>query len=107
MYPFSGLVLNFNVATTVHRDTKDQSICLVMPLFDRSTTGGHLCIKELGLVVEMKSLDLVIFRSSLLTHFNLHYVGKRASIVLHSDVEGEKWVQDRNGWIDNVFMSAD
>lgn len=106
-YPFSGLVLNFNVSTSVHRDTKDQSVCLVMPLFDSSTSGGHLCIKELGLVIEMKSMDFVIFRSSKLMHFNLHYIGKRTSLVLHSDSAGAKWVQDRNGWVDNIFMRAD
>lgn len=107
VYPFAGLVININVCTEIHRDRKDaESLCMVVPLFDRDTIGGHLCIQELGLVMGMKSLDVVIFKSALLTHFNLHYTGKRASLVFKSDYTGATWVKDQNGWIDNIYMRA-
>ena len=106
VHPFAGLVINFNVTTHIHRDSKDNSICLVMPLFDSSTTGGHLCILELGLVIAMKLLDVVIFHSATLSHFNLHHVSNRASFVFHSDGSGLWWVDDRNGWQNNLFMRA-
>ncbi len=46
----------------------------------------------------------MVFASSAISHFNLHYVGKRASVVLHSDKSGMDWVADRNGWAHNIFM---
>jgi hypothetical protein len=36
-----------------------------------------------------------------MTHFNLHFEGVRASLVLHSDKYGDQWVRDRNGWLPN------
>lgn len=57
-------------------------------------------------MIRMKSLDTLIFTSHQISHFNLHYVGERASLVLHSDREGDAWVRDRNGWGSNVYMST-
>jgi hypothetical protein len=49
----------------------------------------------LGLVIKLKPGDI--------THFNLHFSGLRGSIVLHSDVTGDKWVEDFNGWIEQIL----
>ena len=74
VYPFQSWVLNLNAATKAHRDKKDCGLCLVIPvgLFE----GGELCMVETGLVLEVKSGDIVIFPSPDITHFNLHYKGK-------------------------------
>ncbi|KAH9910256.1 uncharacterized protein B0H18DRAFT_861307, partial [Fomitopsis serialis] len=34
VHPFLGLVINVNVATQAHRDSNDDSICLVLPIGD-------------------------------------------------------------------------
>lgn len=102
--PFVGLVINLNVSTMAHRDSKDDSICLVLPIGD--FVGGNLCLYEPGLVVPLRNGDIIAFPSLHLTHFNLHYNGRRASMVLHTDREMMKWREDdRNGWRTNAdFM---
>lgn len=102
VYPFLGCVVNLNVATVAHRDQKDKALCLVLPLGD--FTGGELCLYEPGFVVQIQSGDLFVFASCDITHFNMHYIGSRASIVLHTDKEMIRWRQDRNGWASNVAM---
>ncbi|EPS99927.1 hypothetical protein FOMPIDRAFT_1086346, partial [Fomitopsis schrenkii] len=69
--PFLGLVINLNISTLAHRDSKDDSVCLVLAM--GSFTGGDLCLYEPGLVVPLRSGDFIIFPSCNLTHFNLHY----------------------------------
>lgn len=71
---------------------------------DEDTEGGELAIYELGIVFGLRSFDAIFFRSRYLTHFNLHFRGVRGSLVFHSDGTGKKWVHDRNGWEDNIYM---
>ena len=94
--------MNLNVATRIHRDYRDENICIVISISEGS--GGELCLMELGLVLDLQCGDVVIFKSSKLSHFNLHYTGKRASLVFHSDKTSESWVKDRNGWKNNIYM---
>lgn len=68
--------------------------------------GGVLASKENGLVLELKSGDFTMLHSADVTHFNLHYVGQRASIVLHSDAAMAEWVNNHNGWADNTYMKT-
>lgn len=98
--PFVGLVININVGTYSHRDTRDDSFCLVFPIGDFE--GGELCLYEPGLVLPLRHGDFVVFPSCKLTHFNLHYNGRRASIVMHTDKQMSRWaMSDRNGWASN------
>ena len=101
-YPFGGFVLNINVATQAHRDPKDLGLCLVLTIGQYS--GGELCLYEPGLVMRLRDGDMVLFCSGGITHFNLHYEGTRASLVLHSDYAGKGWAENRNHWIDNEFF---
>jgi hypothetical protein len=101
-HPFCGIVLNINVTTAVHRDFKDLKICLVMDVGDH--VGGELCLVEPGIILRMRNGDMALFPSNRITHFNLHYKGIHASLVLHSDKEGKKWGEDRNGWNGHKFM---
>ncbi|KJA24319.1 hypothetical protein HYPSUDRAFT_136399 [Hypholoma sublateritium FD-334 SS-4] len=102
IYPFGGFVININVTTRIHRDHGDHDICLVISISD--CLGGELCLFEPGIVLDLRSGYSVIFASAAISHFNLHYKGIRASIVLHSDRGGMDWVVDRNGWAHNIFM---
>ncbi|KAH9919276.1 uncharacterized protein B0H18DRAFT_882126 [Fomitopsis serialis] len=100
VYPFLSLVINLNVVTLAHRDSQDKALCVVLPIGDFQ--GGDLCLYEPGLVLPLRSGDFVAFPSSCITHFNLHFNGHRASLVLHTDKEIDKWTKEgRNGWADN------
>lgn len=100
VHPFLSLVINLNVVTQGHRDAKDKSMCLVLAIGD--FTGGDICLYEPGLVISLRNGDFILFPSFRLTHFNLHFVGQRASMVLHTDKEMDKWTQGgRNGWETN------
>ena len=101
-HPFSGFVINVNVATKVHRDSHDLTACVVLAIGDFSK--GELVLKEPGLVIPLRSGDAVIFPSGDISHFNLAYEGQRASLVLHSDKAGQTWVKDRNGWKMNEYL---
>ena len=81
--PFLSIAININVATKAHRDLMYKAVCLVLTI--KNARGGGLVLHELGIVVDLKNGGIVIFKSSKITHFNLHYTGFRASIVLHSD----------------------
>ena len=87
-YPFSGFVINFNVATQPHRDVKDLRACAVLVI--GSHEGGELVFQEPGLVFPLRKGDLIVFFSGKITHFNLRFKGIRSSLVLHSDGEGKK-----------------
>lgn len=100
--PFLGLVVNINVTTAAHRDSKDDGICLVLAIGDFE--GGELVLYEPGLIVPLWNGDFILFPSCDLTHFNLHYKGKRSSIVLNTDREMAKWLKERNGWSHNVHF---
>lgn len=102
VHPFSGFVLNVNVSTRIHRDWGDEDICLVLVLSD--CVGGELCLMEPGVVLNVKTGGVVIFKSSEISHFNLHYSGKRASMVFHTDRAARSWAKDRNGWQHNMYM---
>jgi len=100
--PFLSLVININVATLGHQDTKDKLLCLVLAV--GRFTGGGLVLKEQGLVVELRHGDFIAFTSADTTHFNLEYVGERCLLVLHTDRGFDKWKEGHNGWGDHSFF---
>ena len=103
--PFTGFIVNFNVTTKIHRDWNDLYFCLVL-VFSEECEGGDLCFMEPGIRLGLRNGDLVLFRSSELSHFNLHFKGRRASIVFHSDSAGRDWVTNRNGWEGSMYMNV-
>ena len=78
----------------------DKGWCTTITLAD--CIGGQLALHELGLVFDSAPGDMITFQSCNQTHFNLHMKGIRASLVLHSDREGDKWANDCNGWAPHV-----
>ncbi|KAG1768750.1 hypothetical protein EV702DRAFT_979241, partial [Suillus placidus] len=89
VFPFLSLVVNLNVSTMGHRDRFDKDLCLVLPIGE--FLGGALAMFEQRLVVELRNSDFMLFQSTSTTHFNLHYEGKRASLVCHTDRGFEQW----------------
>ncbi|TFK57967.1 hypothetical protein BDN72DRAFT_742555, partial [Pluteus cervinus] len=69
--PFTGFVVNLNVSTLIHRDWLDHHLCVVTVISD--CVGGELVLQEPGLVLQLGSGDMVVFPSSRISHFNLHF----------------------------------
>lgn len=101
-HPFPCFVLNFNVTTLFHKDQGDSCGCIVIVLGPH--TGGELCLFEPRLVLQLKHGDWVVFPSQHISHFNLHYEGLRASIVIHSDKFEVSYQKDGNGWDGNNYV---
>ncbi|KAJ6552911.1 hypothetical protein B0H19DRAFT_930816 [Mycena capillaripes] len=101
-YPFSGFMVNFRVVTDAHKDGLDSKWCLI--IFVKQGEGGQTCLAELGLKVNGKTGVMLTFTSCWITHFNSHFVGKRCSVVLHTDKGGDSWVEDSGGWADHVVQ---
>lgn len=101
--PWSGVVVNANCATRFHRDVGDHNYCMVMVASD--CIGGDLVFHELGLVFSARNGDASLFRSVTLSHYNLDFKGIRGSFVFHSDKAGHRWIEDSNGWHNNVYYS--
>lgn len=77
-------------------------LCLVLPLGEFA--GGALAMFEQGLVLEICCGDFAIFHSADTTHFNLHYEGRGASFVLHTEKGFDKWKEGCNGWAANHYF---
>lgn len=99
----TGYVLNINVTTKIHRDPNDKDICLVI-VITSDCEGGELCLLEPGLVLALRNGDIIVFPSCKISHFNLHYKGRRASLVLQSDKWLSGWLKDGNGWDGNIHI---
>ncbi|KAJ7899488.1 hypothetical protein B0H14DRAFT_2268433, partial [Mycena olivaceomarginata] len=95
-FPFGGYVLNIAVSADGHRDGKDKIFCVVIPFGEWE--GGELGLHEPGFLFRFRPWDAIIFPSWQITHFNMDFKGIRCSLVLHSDKEGDKWVQTKNNW---------
>lgn len=101
--PFASFALNFNAMTSLHTDPGDSTWCLNVPL--GPFTGGDFAMLEQGLVFPLTAADLFLFRSREDTHFNLPYVGRRASLVCHTDRSiGSGWNERLNGWGASVIV---
>lgn len=100
--PFHSFVLNLNCTTLIHKDKGDLDGCIVLVLLPHE--GGELCLYKPRLVLDAKHGDFIVFASQSYSHFNLHYKGFRASLVIHSDKSGVAYQKDGNGWDHNDYV---
>ncbi|EGO02698.1 hypothetical protein SERLA73DRAFT_150340 [Serpula lacrymans var. lacrymans S7.3] len=103
--PFLSLVININVQTKAHRDSKDQEFCLVLPI--RTFRGAALVMVETGLIIELNHGDFAIFRSSNITHLNLHYEGWSTSMAGKKNTKGKSKANASKGQSNAVTLSAE
>ncbi len=89
-HPFGGFVVNFNVAMKIHRDVKNKNFCVVIVITE-DCQGGDLCLEELKVKFSFASVNVIIFLFIKISHFNTHFKGERASIVLHTDEAADSW----------------
>ena len=94
--PFSGFFLNLCVATDGHTDPNDHGPCAIFTVGPYK--GGQLVLDDIGLVIDLQPGQVLFFPSRFVTHYNLHFHGLRASVVMSFDKDGLKWVKTENGW---------
>lgn len=58
---------------------------------------------ELGLVLALRTGDILMFESCSITHFDMPYTGYRGSLVLQTDAAMKRYVADRNGWGEDLL----
>ena len=99
-------MININATTLVHKDSGDSGGCIILTIGDHRG-GGEIGSYEPKLVFETRNGDFTVFHSNFYSHYNLHYVGKRASIIIHGD---KRTVADQNnscgGWARNQFFAG-
>lgn len=89
--PFMASTVNLGPKTVTlpHRDGKNLAtgLCAVMPFGPfESSRGGHLCLHEAGVVLELAPGQVVLFPSALIMHSNLQVLegDKRYSITAYT-----------------------
>lgn len=90
-WPFCMLALNRNCTSLPHKDLNDlsQGFCFLLCWGD--FTGAEMTFRELGLKIPFKRGQILIFRSSLLTHWNQIAHGIRHSMVLFTPARMFDW----------------
>lgn len=81
---FQGLVLIRNLAAQPHKDSSDYKAGWVGMCCFGDFVGGELVIPVLNMKFEFQPVDIVFFRSALVEHYVLPFVGVRTSFVLFS-----------------------
>ena len=82
---FAAVVINKMVRTKIHKDLGDikGGICVIICWGDFE--GGELVFTEITSVVPFPAGSIIMFRSAILSHYNLPVTGNRYSMVFTTD----------------------
>ena len=88
---FAAVVINKMVQTKVHKDLGDikGGICVIICW--GKFTGGELVFTELTTYVPFPAGSILMFRSSIISHYNMPVDGERYSMVFMTDKNLYKW----------------
>lgn len=88
---FAAVVITKLVQTKVHKDLGDirGGICIVICW--GKFTGGELVFTELTSCIPFASGSIIMFRSAVISHYNLSVLGDRYSMVFTTDKNLYKW----------------
>lgn len=81
---FQGLVVVHNLAVEPHKDHSDSKTGWVAMCCWGEFIGGELVIPTLKLSLKFQPGDVIFFRSTLLYHYLMPFVGQRTSFVFLS-----------------------
>ncbi|KAJ7577896.1 hypothetical protein C8J56DRAFT_1060581 [Mycena floridula] len=81
--------------------TKDRDLCATMPFAEWE--GGQIVFYQLDIFANLNPLDIVIFPSNHIIHFNLCHKHKHGSVVTSTDKGFDAWVKDENGYAGENF----
>ncbi|KAJ7572063.1 hypothetical protein C8J56DRAFT_906844 [Mycena floridula] len=99
--PFIGYIINLNVTRDGRLDIKDRDLCATMPFAEWEA--GQIVFYQLDIFTNLNPLDIVIFPSNHITHFNLCHKHKHGSVVTLTDKGFDAWVKDENGYAGENF----
>jgi len=88
---FAAVVINKLVRTKIHKDLGDIKcgICVIICWGDFE--GGELVFTELMSCVPFPAGSIIMFRSAIISHYNLPVTGNRYSMVFTTDKNLFKW----------------
>jgi len=88
---FAAVAINKMVQTKVHKDLGDikGEICVIICWV--KFEGGELVFAELSTCVPFPSGSLIMFRSAIISHYNMPVDGERYSMVFMTDKNLYKW----------------
>ena len=104
VHPHTSLVVNLDAMAAAHFDSMDSCSCVLSPFGQFS--GAEIVLWELGIIIRLRSFDVLDFLSKLILHFNLWYAGKRGSFIMTTDKTGKNYAQEYNSWVAQVHHEA-
>ena len=88
---FAAVVINEVVQTKVHKDLGDIKGRICVIICWGKFTGGKLVFTELTTYVPFPASSILIFRSSIISHYNMPVDGEQYSMVFMTDKNLYKW----------------
>ncbi|KAL0485538.1 hypothetical protein AKO1_003123 [Acrasis kona] len=85
---YTAVAVNFDFSCLLHQDYKDSPFthCITVTFGDFNyENGGHLCLRDIFTIYEMKPGSVAQFKGRTIRHESLKYNGKRFCIVLFVD----------------------
>ncbi|KAJ7586945.1 hypothetical protein C8J56DRAFT_1051242 [Mycena floridula] len=78
-------------------DTSPGATPFIGYIINLNVTRGQIVFYQLDIFANLNPLDIVIFPSNHITHFNLCHKHKHGSVVTSTDKGFDAWVKDENG----------
>ncbi|RPB06917.1 hypothetical protein P167DRAFT_478219, partial [Morchella conica CCBAS932] len=78
---FHGVAILRNLRVRPHRDGGDRKDGYTMMICAGNFTGGYLVLPQLGIKLDFKPGDIIMFKAALLEHFLSDFEGDRTSFV--------------------------
>jgi hypothetical protein len=86
---FLNMAVLENLQTGPHKDVGDKTDGIVVMFCVGKFTGGRLVLPGLGIQIDYKPGDVILFRSALLEHFIAPWEGHRRAVVMFSKTSAE------------------
>jgi len=93
---FAALAINKMVQTKVHKDLGDIKGGICVLICWGKFHGGELVFTELRACVPFPAGSLIMFRSAIISHYNMPVEGDRYSMVFMTDKNLYKWSQSQS-----------
>ena len=88
---FHGLALLHNLQVDAHKDQSDVPNGWVAMVCWDNFSRGYLALLDLGVKLDFKPGDIILFRSRLLEHFVTDFEGERSSMVFFTHENVSKY----------------
>jgi len=88
---FASVAINKLVQNKIHKDLGDIKCGICVIICCGKFKGGELVLTELSACVPFPACSIIMFRSAIISHYNMPGDGDRYSIVFMTDKNLQKW----------------